>query len=165
VYLLHSKKKWSASFISSSVREWNKLENFVRNLDIPLKFKRALLKNENEINIVPKLFMYGPRKLNVILTQLGGGGIKLCRYCGARPLYILLNNWSFLLGRLLYNGSQPVSKYKESVFVNIGNPVTILAASNCNFSNLFEWHLRKLKFKMNRQNLEKNVFGLCSSHL
>jgi hypothetical protein len=47
-----------------SVREWNKLENSVRNLDIPLKFKRALLNNANEINFVPKHFMYGPRKLN-----------------------------------------------------------------------------------------------------
>jgi hypothetical protein len=32
--------------------------------------KRALLNNRNEINIVPKHFMYCPRKLNVILTQL-----------------------------------------------------------------------------------------------
>jgi hypothetical protein len=30
----------------------------------------ALLRNANEINIVPKHFMYNPRKLNVILTQL-----------------------------------------------------------------------------------------------
>ena len=60
----------NSSFIPSSVREWNKLENSVRNLDTPLKFKRALLNNANEINIVPKHFMYGPRKINVILTQL-----------------------------------------------------------------------------------------------
>ena len=58
------------SSFTPSVREWNKLENSVRNLDIPLKFKRALSNNANEINIVPKHFMYGPRKLNVILTQL-----------------------------------------------------------------------------------------------
>jgi hypothetical protein len=57
-------------FIISSVREWNKLDNSVRNLDTPLKFKRALLSKRNEINIVPKHFMYGSRKLNVILTQL-----------------------------------------------------------------------------------------------
>ena len=55
---------------STAVREWNKLENSVRNLDTPLKFKRALLNNRNEINIVPKHFMYGPRVLNAILTQL-----------------------------------------------------------------------------------------------
>ena len=60
----------NSSFIPSSVREWNKLEKSVRNLDTPLKFKRALLSNANEINIVSKHFMYGPRKLNVILTQL-----------------------------------------------------------------------------------------------
>ena len=60
----------SSSFIHSSVREWDKLENSVHNLDTPLKFKRALLNNAIEINIVPKHFMYGPRKLNVILTQL-----------------------------------------------------------------------------------------------
>jgi hypothetical protein len=82
VYLLHSKKKWNASSratpqaqfgldtIFASVREWNKLENSVHNLDTPLKFKRTLLSKRNEINIVPKHFMYGSRKLNVILTQL-----------------------------------------------------------------------------------------------
>jgi hypothetical protein len=44
--------------------------NSVRNLDTPLKFKRALLSNRNEINIVPKHFINGPWKLNVTLTQL-----------------------------------------------------------------------------------------------
>jgi hypothetical protein len=63
--------------------------NSVRKLDTPLIFKRALLNNRSEINIVPKHFMYGPRKLNVKLTHMG-------------------------------------------------KPVTILAAFNCNFSNLFE---------------------------
>ena len=58
------------SLIPSSVREWNRLENSVRNLDTPLIIKRALLNNRNEINIVPKHCMYGPPKLNVILTQL-----------------------------------------------------------------------------------------------
>jgi hypothetical protein len=58
-------KQLKFSFIPSSVREWNKLENSVRNLDTPLKFKRALLNNRNEINIVPKHCMYGPPKLNV----------------------------------------------------------------------------------------------------
>ena len=60
----------NSSFLPSAVREWNKLENFVRNLDTPSKFKRALLNNVNEINIVPNHFLYGPRKLNVILNQL-----------------------------------------------------------------------------------------------
>ena len=52
----------NSSFIYSSVREWNKPESFVRNLDTSFKFKRALLSNRNEISIVPKHFMYGPRK-------------------------------------------------------------------------------------------------------
>jgi hypothetical protein len=60
----------NSSFVPSAVREWNELENSVRNLDTPSKFKRALLINVNEINIVPNHFLYGPRKLNVILTQL-----------------------------------------------------------------------------------------------
>jgi hypothetical protein len=42
----------NSSFIPSSVREWNKLEKSVRNLDTLLKFKCALLSNANEINIV-----------------------------------------------------------------------------------------------------------------
>ena len=54
----------------ASVREWNTFENYVRNLDTLLKFKRTLLNNANEINIFPKHFMYGPRKLNVILIPL-----------------------------------------------------------------------------------------------
>ena len=60
----------SLSFVLSSVRQQNKLENSVRNLDTPSKFKRALLNNANEINIVPKHFLYGPLKLNVILIKL-----------------------------------------------------------------------------------------------
>jgi hypothetical protein len=47
----------SLSFVLSSVRQQNKLENSVRNLDTPSKFKRALLNNANEINIVPKHFL------------------------------------------------------------------------------------------------------------
>jgi hypothetical protein len=54
----------------ASVREWNKFENYVRNLDTLLKLKRTLLNNANEINIFLKHFMYGPRKLNVILIPL-----------------------------------------------------------------------------------------------
>ena len=56
--------------VKQTAREWNKLENSVRKLYSPLKFKRVLLNNANEINIIPKHFMYCSRKLNVILTQL-----------------------------------------------------------------------------------------------
>ena len=34
------------------------------------QYSHIILNNANEINIVPKHFMYGPRKLNVTLTQL-----------------------------------------------------------------------------------------------
>jgi hypothetical protein len=46
--------------VKQTVREWNKLENYlyVHNLDTPLKFKRVLLNNANEINIITKHFMY-----------------------------------------------------------------------------------------------------------
>jgi hypothetical protein len=63
--------KFISLYNDESFRSSNKLVNFfVRNLDTPLIFKRALLNNRNEINIVPKHFMYGPRMLNAILTQL-----------------------------------------------------------------------------------------------
>jgi hypothetical protein len=54
------------------------------------------------------------------------------------PFWILYNNWSFLLVLLSSNLSQPVSLYRYSVLVKIGSPVIILAASNCNLSNLHE---------------------------
>jgi hypothetical protein len=83
---------------------------------------------------------------------LNSGGIKLCRYCGARPLYILLNNCSFLLGRLLYNGSQPVSKYKESDHKHLGVTLSHDAKWSEHVENIAKTiskHLgvlRKLKF-------------------
>ena len=40
-------------------------------------------------------------------------------------LFIVVNLAFFLLS---YNGSQPVSKYKDSFYAKIGEPVTILAA-------------------------------------
>ena len=48
-------------------------------------------------------------------------------------MYIIAN-LAFLL--LSHNGSQPVSKYKDSFDAKIGMPVTILAAYSCTFSNL-----------------------------
>ena len=42
----------NSSFIPSSFREWNKLQNPVHNLNIPLKLKHGLLNNANEINMV-----------------------------------------------------------------------------------------------------------------
>jgi hypothetical protein len=46
----------------------------------------------------------------------------------------------FIFGEILVLPciKHPVSEYNLSVFVKIGNPVTILAASSCNFSSLVE---------------------------
>ena len=56
------------SFIPSTIREWNKLDHSIRNLDTLSKFK-SVLKRKNNQNI-PLYYSYGPRKLNIILTQL-----------------------------------------------------------------------------------------------
>ena len=48
-------------------------------------------------------------------------------------LFIVVNLAVFLLS---YNGSQPVSKYKDSFYAKIGKPVTILAAYSCTGSNV-----------------------------
>ena len=63
----------NSSFIPSTVREWNKLDLTVRNLDTLSSFKNTLRREgRTRTTSVPKHFLYGPRKLNihVILTQL-----------------------------------------------------------------------------------------------
>jgi hypothetical protein len=50
---------------------WNSLNNNIRNVDTLSKFKSELKKiDETENHAVPKPYFYGPRKLNIILTQL-----------------------------------------------------------------------------------------------
>ena len=50
---------------------WNSLDNTIRNVDALEKFKSELKKiDETENHAVPKHYFYGPRKLNIILTQL-----------------------------------------------------------------------------------------------
>jgi hypothetical protein len=59
VYPLHNNKTW------------NSLNNTIRNVDTPSKFKSELKKiDETEIHAVPKHYFYGPLKFNSILTQL-----------------------------------------------------------------------------------------------
>jgi hypothetical protein len=56
------------SFVPATVREWNSLNLSVRILDTLSKFKKAIC-----ISIsmpIPRHYSYGPRKLNIILTQL-----------------------------------------------------------------------------------------------
>ena len=61
----------NSSFISSTAKEWNKLDIAIRKLDSLSKFKNAIRLNSQSNKIsVPKLYHYGPRKLNLILTQL-----------------------------------------------------------------------------------------------
>jgi hypothetical protein len=56
---------------------WNSLNNSIRNVDTLSKFKSELKKiDETENHAVPKHYFYGPRKLNIILTQLS------IFYCG-----------------------------------------------------------------------------------
>jgi hypothetical protein len=50
---------------------WNSLRNNIRNVDTLSTFKSELKKiDETENHSVPKHFFCGPRKLNIILTQL-----------------------------------------------------------------------------------------------
>jgi hypothetical protein len=61
----------NSSFIPSIVKKWNKLDIVIRKLDSLSKFKNAIRLNSQSNKIsVPKLYYYGPRKLNVTLTQL-----------------------------------------------------------------------------------------------
>jgi hypothetical protein len=57
------------SFIPSTIRQWNSLNPFLRNMESIAKFKTELRK-QKDIRQVPKHFEIGPRKLNIGLTQL-----------------------------------------------------------------------------------------------
>jgi hypothetical protein len=84
----------SESFIPSTVKLWNRLDQSDRNLDTLTKFKKAIRKEQSDnTKRIPKHFYYDHRTLNIVQF--------IC-------------------------------------FVKIGNPVTILAASSCNFSSLIE---------------------------
>jgi hypothetical protein len=59
------------SFIPSTIKMWNSLNNTIRNVDTLSKFKSELKKiYKIENHVVLKHYCYGPRKLNTILTQL-----------------------------------------------------------------------------------------------
>ena len=55
-------------FDPATVREWNSLNLSVRNLDTLSKFKKAI--RSSIAMPIPRHYSYGPRKLNIILTQL-----------------------------------------------------------------------------------------------
>ena len=57
------------SFIPFTIKMWNSLNNTIRNIDTLSKFKSELKKiDENENHAGPKHYLYGPKKLNIILT-------------------------------------------------------------------------------------------------
>lgn len=58
------------SFIPSTIKSWNKLDTSIQSLDTITKFKNALRLNSDYPKQLPKHFSYGPRKLNIILTQI-----------------------------------------------------------------------------------------------
>jgi hypothetical protein len=56
------------SFVSATIREWTNLNLSVCNLDTLSKFKKAI---RSSISMpILRHYSYGPRKLNIILTQL-----------------------------------------------------------------------------------------------
>ena len=57
------------SFFPSTIRSWNELPPATRNIESISKFKKEV-KNFSQKVIVPEQFLIGPRKLNIILTQL-----------------------------------------------------------------------------------------------
>ena len=57
------------SFIPSTVKLWNRLDQFNRNLDTLTKFKKAIQKEQSDnTKRIPKPFYYRPRKLHIMLT-------------------------------------------------------------------------------------------------
>ena len=58
------------SYIPSTIRQWNNLDLFIRNVGSMPHFKSELKKltNSNSVNI-PKYYSHGPRKLNIVPTQ------------------------------------------------------------------------------------------------
>lgn len=58
------------SYIPSTIRLWNNLELEMRQSGSASKFKRELQMSYSNDLSIPNYFSYGPRKLNIILTQL-----------------------------------------------------------------------------------------------
>jgi len=54
------------SFVPVTVREWNRLNLSVRNLDTLSKFKKAI--RSSIAMPIPRYYSYGPRKLNYFNT-------------------------------------------------------------------------------------------------
>ncbi len=59
----------SKSFFPSAIRDWNNLDRSIRQFERISEFKTALVNRDNRKKI-PSHYYFGPRKLNIILTQL-----------------------------------------------------------------------------------------------
>ena len=58
------------SFIPSTIREWNAVDSSIRCVNSIGAFKTALLRGAGlQSGSVPKYYAFGPRKLNIILTE------------------------------------------------------------------------------------------------
>ena len=58
----------NSSFIPSTVKEWNNCNQKIR---LIIQIQNSICRNSQSNKIsIPKLYYYGPRKLNVILTHL-----------------------------------------------------------------------------------------------
>ena len=57
-------------FIPSTIRQWNSLDLSLRKMESISKFKNELKEMKFGDISVPKYYSFGPRKLNIILTQL-----------------------------------------------------------------------------------------------
>ena len=136
----------NSSFIPSTVKEWNKLDIAIRKLDSLSKFKKAIRLNSQSNKIwVPKLYYYGPRKLNVILTQLRCTASflnhDLCKVhilsntacsCGAPPRRC--EPLLFCLYQIFRNIKWSVSQHNQFVSID----------------QYFTTHIRKWNFKLCR---------------
>ena len=58
------------SYSPSTIRQWNNLDLSIRNVGSMLHFKSELKKLSTSYSVnIPKYYSYGPRKLNIVLTQ------------------------------------------------------------------------------------------------
>ena len=82
-------------FIQSTVKLWNRLDQFDRNLDTLTKFKKAIRKEQSDnTKRIPKHFYYGPRKLNIRghpFNLKGGGGVMVFLFRSRIRILIFLS--------------------------------------------------------------------------
>ena len=120
----------NSSFIPSTVKEWNKLDIAIRKLDSLSKFKNAIRLNSQSNKIsVPKLYYYGPRKLNVILTQIRCTAsflnhdlhkvhILSSPACSCGAPQEDANHFFFCLYQIFWNKKWTVSQHKRYVSID-----------------------------------------------